>query len=78
MEMFCKNLRNQAMKIINHEKKEMILLTNEETESLMKNEKFVIYAKKNYALIRVIKKYLKNIVKSEIIVIKQENLEETS
>ena len=40
MEMFCKDLRNQAMKIINYEKKEMISL-------------------------------------SEIIVIKQENLEES-
>ena len=32
MEMFCKDLRNQAMKIINYEKKEMIPLTNEEKE----------------------------------------------
>ena len=32
MEMFCKNLRNLAMKIINYEKKEMILLINKETE----------------------------------------------
>ena len=32
MEMFCKNLRGQAMKIINYEKKEMIPLTHEETE----------------------------------------------
>ena len=31
-EMFSKGLRNQAMKIINYEKKEMIPLTNEETE----------------------------------------------
>ena len=32
MEMFCKDLRNQAMKTINYEKKEMIQLTDEETE----------------------------------------------
>ena len=32
MEMFCKDLRDQAMKIINYEKKEMIPLTDEETE----------------------------------------------
>ena len=32
MEMLCKDLRNQAMTIINHEKKEMIRLINEETE----------------------------------------------
>ena len=31
MEMFCKDLRNQAMKIINYEKKKMIPLTVEET-----------------------------------------------
>ena len=28
MEMFCKDLRNQAIKIINYEKKEMIPLTD--------------------------------------------------
>ena len=32
MEMFCKDLRDQAMKIINYEKKEMISLTDEEIE----------------------------------------------
>ena len=30
MEIFCKDLREQAMKIINHGKKEMTTLTNEE------------------------------------------------
>ena len=38
-------------------------------ESLMKSTRFVIYVKKNLVLI-------KNTVKSEIIVITQENLEE--
>ena len=38
MEMFRKDLREQAMKIINYEKKEMIPLTNEEKESY-KNQK---------------------------------------
>ena len=33
MKKFCKDLRDQAMKIINYEKKEMIPLTNEEKES---------------------------------------------
>ena len=33
MKIFCKDLRDQAMKIINYEKKEMIPLTNEEKES---------------------------------------------
>ena len=32
MEMFCKDLKNQAMKIINYEKKEMIPLADKETE----------------------------------------------
>ena len=36
MERFCKDLRDQAMKIINHEKKKEILLTNEEKESYEK------------------------------------------
>ena len=30
---FCKNLKDQAMKIINYEKKEMIPLTDEEKET---------------------------------------------
>ena len=38
MEMFCKDLRDQAIKIINYEKKEMILLTDEETELYEKQE----------------------------------------
>ena len=33
MEMFCKDLRNQSTKIINYEKKEVIPLTDKETES---------------------------------------------
>ena len=33
VEKFCKDLREQAMKIINYEKKEIIPLTNEEKES---------------------------------------------
>ena len=32
MEMFCKDIRDQSMNIINYAKKEMIPLTNEETE----------------------------------------------
>ena len=34
--MFCKDLRNQATKIINYEKKEIIPLTNEEKETYEK------------------------------------------
>ena len=33
MEIYCKNLKNQAMKIINYEKKKEIILTNAEKES---------------------------------------------
>ena len=36
MEMFCKDLKDQAMKIIDYEKKEMIPLTDEETKSYEK------------------------------------------
>ena len=38
MEIFCKDLRNQAMKIINYEKKKEIILTNEEKESYENQE----------------------------------------
>ena len=34
--MFCKDLRNQAMKIINYEKKKIIPLTSEEAVSYEK------------------------------------------
>ena len=47
MEMFCKDLRDQAMKIINYEKKEMIPLTDKETVSYEKQEVCYIYEKKN-------------------------------
>ena len=38
MKIFCKDLKDQAMKIINSEKKEMIPLTNEEKESYENQE----------------------------------------
>ena len=47
MERFCKDLRDQAMKIINHEKKEMIPLTDEENESY-KNQKVCYICKKEF------------------------------
>ena len=56
------------MKIINHEKKEMIPLTNEEKEFYEK-KKVCHICKKKFSTD-------KNTVKSEIIVITQENLEE--
>ena len=48
MERFSEDLKNQVIKVINYEKKEMIPLTNDEKNS-MKNKKFVIYVKKNFA-----------------------------
>ena len=44
--------------------------------SLMKNKKFAIYAKKNLVQTKVIKVNLKYYVKLKIIVITHENLEE--
>ena len=38
MKMFCNDLKDHAMKITNYEKKEMILLTNEEIESYENQE----------------------------------------
>ena len=46
--MFCKDLRNQAMKIINYEKKEMIPLTDKETESYEK-QKVCYICKKEFS-----------------------------
>ena len=64
MKIFCEDLKDQTMKIINYEKKEMII------------RKFVTYVKKNFVQMKIIKKNLKKCRKSEIIVITQENIEE--
>ena len=45
MEMFWKDLRNQVIKIIEYEKKEMIPLTDEETKSYEKQKVCYIYEK---------------------------------
>ena len=45
MEKFCKNLREHAMRIVNYEKKEMILITDEENKSYEKQK--VTYVKNN-------------------------------
>ena len=55
------DLKEHATKIINYDKKEMIPLTNEE----------VVYVKNDLVLMMAIKN-----IKSEIIVITQENIEE--
>ena len=53
MEIFCKDLRNQEMKITNFEKKKEIILINEK-KSLMKIRKIVLYAEKNFVQIKTI------------------------
>ena len=65
MKIFCKDFRDQVIKIINYEKKEMIPLTDEETE-FMETKKSVTYVKKNLVLIKIIKIHLNNTIKSEI------------
>ena len=47
MKMFCKDLKDQAMKIINYEKKEMIPLTDEEKESY-ENQKICHICEKEF------------------------------
>ena len=47
MKMFCKDLKNQAKKIINYEKKEMIPLTDKEKET-HKNQKICYICEKEF------------------------------
>ena len=54
-----------CMEMINYEKKEMILLTNEK-KGLMKSKKFAIYVKKNLILIKNTVKSEKNKIPKEI------------
>ena len=70
MQKFCKDLREHAMKIINYEKKEMILLTNEG------NEYYLLHMQKKLILIKMMKIHLNYIIKKEFIVITHDNLEE--
>ena len=58
MERFSKDLRNQAMKIINYEKKEIIPLTNDEEKSHEKRKVCYICKKKSFAQIKIMKKNL--------------------
>ena len=70
----CKKLKKCPMKIINYEKKEMIPLTKEEKKSY-KNKKHVIYVKKSFVMIKMMKTILIE-KRLKITVITQENLEE--
>ena len=49
MKMFCKDLKDQAMKIINYEKKEMIPLTDKEKESY-ENQKICHICEKEFCI----------------------------
>ena len=64
------------MKIINYEEKEMIPLTDKENKSYVYVTVYATYAKMNLVLMKMIKMHLNYTIKSEIIVITLENLEE--
>ena len=49
MKIFCEDLKDQTMKIINYEKKEMIPLTNEEKETY-KNQKICHICEKEFCI----------------------------
>ena len=72
MEKFCKDLREQAMRISNYEK--MIPLTYEEKS--YEEQKVCYICKREFIQIKMIKMRLNYIIKSEIIAIPPENLEE--
>ena len=57
MERFSKDLRNQAIKIINNEKKEIILLTNDE-EKPYEKQKVCYICKKKFCTDKNVKKNL--------------------
>ena len=71
MKIFCKDLKDEVKKIINYGKKEMIPLTDEEKESY-ENQKICHVCEKEFSTDNKDKK----IIKSEIIVIILENIEE--
>ena len=58
MEMFCKDIRDQTIKIINYEKKEMIQLTDEETEFYEK-QKVCYVCKKEFSTDKNVKNIFK-------------------
>ena len=70
MEKLCKKLKEHTMKIINYEEKEMIPLKK---ISFIKNKKHVIYGKKGFVWIKMMK-IIK--IKRKVTVITQENIEE--
>ena len=73
IEKLCKKLKQCAIKIIDDEEKEMIPQTKEE-KSLPKSKRNVLYVKKSFVWIKMVK-IIKIEKRLKIIVIKQENLE---
>ena len=77
---FCNNLKELATEIINHEKKkrkkkEMTQLKDKEV-ILYESQKVCLYAKKSFAMIKIRKANIPFMIKSGIIAITPENLEE--
>ena len=73
IEKLCKKLKQCAIKIIDDEEKEMIPQTKEE-KSLTKSKRNVLYVKKSFVWIKMVK-IIKIEKRLKIIVVKQENLE---
>ena len=49
MKMFCRDLKDQTMKIINGEKKKEIILTNEDYEKSYENQKVCYICEKEFS-----------------------------
>ena len=60
MKIFCRDLRDQAMKTINYEKKEMIPLTNEEEEGSYENQDICYICEKEFCTNKNNKKEFKS------------------
>ena len=73
VKMFCKGLKEQAMKIINYENKEMVPLTDKEKESYENQE--ISYICENEFCTDENNKNFKKYKKSEVIIITEENIE---
>ena len=71
LQIICKDLKEHATKIISYEKKEM-MPSIYKTINFIKSKRFFIYAKRDLVLMMIIK----STIKSEIIVIKLEHIEE--
>ena len=74
IEKLCEKLKNHATEIINYKEKEMIPLTDEENKSYGRQK--VCHIWKSFFMMKMRKVNLNYIIKSEIIVITLENIEE--